>query len=162
MAGVRTLENLNVSELHFGNDLLSTPYGWGTIFALQGMIQDTPTAPGSNGVPLYYDNARWYFYASGDFLSQDRSGTAGSGSNLYRADGNDPINHTELYPVAQPHDALAARGETPARRRAVDFTRDRGGEARTPLVPARCAALRQRIARGKDTSDARESFTTGC
>ena len=64
--------------------------------------------------------------------------------------------------VAFAHAALAARGETPARRRAVIFTRDRGGEAMTPLVPARCAELRQRRARVKDTSDARASFATGC
>ena len=69
---------------------------------------------------------------------------------------------TGRKPGSSADDLLTARGETPARRRAVDFTRDRGPEARTPLVPARCAELRQRRARVKDTSEARDSFATGC
>jgi hypothetical protein len=55
---------------------------------------------------------------------------------------------------------LAARGGTPARRRAADFARDRGGEMTS--IEAKYAELRQRRARAKDASDARASFATGC
>jgi len=47
------------------------------------------------------------------------------------------VTSKDEYANIPPPDTLAARGETAARRRAVDFTRDRGGEAMSILCNTR-------------------------
>jgi RHS repeat-associated protein len=49
----------------------------------------------NDGAGLQYNRARYYSPAQGRFISRDPAGFAGSGSNLYRYVGDDPLDFTD-------------------------------------------------------------------
>src|ERR1700722_20983084 len=58
------------------------------------MLQN-PSLVVGNSTWLCYDNARWYSTITGDFLSQDPSGSAGSGSNMYGFANDNPVTFAD-------------------------------------------------------------------
>ncbi|MGP0068515.1 MAG: RHS repeat-associated core domain-containing protein, partial [Isosphaeraceae bacterium] len=72
----------------FGNITTQTNASEGDRFTFAGMQYDSTTG-------LYYDHARYYDSAIGKFTSQDPKGFKAGDANLYRYDGNNPINRTD-------------------------------------------------------------------
>lgn len=66
-----------------------------SVFGFQGMLQDPAAEIGGTASFLYYDNERWVNTFTGQFESTDPSGYAAGDNNLYRFDGNDPVNNTD-------------------------------------------------------------------
>jgi RHS repeat-associated protein len=71
------------------------PFGGATA---TGEASDNPfqyTGRENDGAGLQYNRARYYSSALGRFISQDPTGFAGSGSNLYRYVGDNPLDLTD-------------------------------------------------------------------
>lgn len=58
----------------------------------------------TDGTGLDYDLARYYQPATGQFISQDPAGLAGSGTNLYGYAADNPINYTDPTGLASVKD----------------------------------------------------------
>jgi len=69
----------------FGRVVAKVNSGWVTRYIFQSREFDADTG-------LYFFRARYYDPTSGRFISQDPTGFAGGDQNLYRFEGNNPVN----------------------------------------------------------------------